>query len=632
MKKNHDLNKLLAAMESYIPDYIIERGLEYYENGLVENVNIDGQWVHATVLGNYGDYNVKVHMADFSKSRCSCPYEDYCKHMAAVVYQLTREYAGEQGYSEPAGGPGRYKPDETESVAEPSAKQPDDDLDQRLKSMGREDLLGAIKQLMETDPSSREKIRLILVEHERTADLHSDRVCRMGLYSSLKYHQQQFSAILKECESLFTEIDMNDEDSDDDWGYGNEYAEDAWNFTMGLERLHRYGRELLKLVTSEHYISGTVGLLVAVKGLEEWIDKYDDEYSGSELVDGCSEFENYLWEALAIVGQCQLHDPQAQTFLRELIDWVVHQCKQLDDLLAWTAVLTHCVPERRYLWHLKERIMQLDRDFLRSDRLQDERARRALVYWWVQLCLSLNQEEEAKQTACILGETLQADNSLAYCFVRYYERREEWQEAVRTLQNILNANSRVNPQEYQWIIHLCQQSGDKQGVKEWHEKWFLSHPDLDLFKRNAALHKDDDDKEARIQKWIDAMRRKREYALAIGMHLYLDDIDKAWAEFIRHKDRIEIDEPLLLKLFKKMKKHEPARLIPLYRDLALINISRRGRRAYAKAARWMKDLREVCSLSGKSEEWAAFHGQVMTEYRRFRSLMEEIRAAGIGQP
>jgi len=43
---------------------------------------------------------------------------------------------------------------------------------------------------------------------------------------------------------------------------------------MGLERLHRYGQELLKLVTAEHYISGTVGLLVAVMGLEEWSEKY----------------------------------------------------------------------------------------------------------------------------------------------------------------------------------------------------------------------------------------------------------------------------------------------------------------------------------------------------------------------
>jgi len=62
-------------------------------------------------------------VADFSKSRCNCPYEDYCKHMAAVVYQMTREYTGEQGYSEPAGGPCQCTPDETEVVAEAGAQQ-----------------------------------------------------------------------------------------------------------------------------------------------------------------------------------------------------------------------------------------------------------------------------------------------------------------------------------------------------------------------------------------------------------------------------------------------------------------------------------------------------------------------------
>lgn len=53
--------------------------------------------IHATVLGNYGDYSVQVHVADFIKSRCNCPYGDYCKHMAAVVYYVTREYAGQPG-------------------------------------------------------------------------------------------------------------------------------------------------------------------------------------------------------------------------------------------------------------------------------------------------------------------------------------------------------------------------------------------------------------------------------------------------------------------------------------------------------------------------------------------------------
>jgi hypothetical protein len=42
---------------------------------------------------SYGNYDVKVHRSDFSKSRCDCPYEGYFKHMAAVVYYVKRKYS-----------------------------------------------------------------------------------------------------------------------------------------------------------------------------------------------------------------------------------------------------------------------------------------------------------------------------------------------------------------------------------------------------------------------------------------------------------------------------------------------------------------------------------------------------------
>ncbi|OPX87679.1 MAG: hypothetical protein A4E53_02391 [Pelotomaculum sp. PtaB.Bin104] len=635
MKGIRDSKPLLMGMDLYIPDHIIDRGYEYYQQGLVEEVRIKEPWIYATVLGNYGDYSVHVHMSEFNKSRCDCPYEGYCKHMAAVVYYVTEEYADKPGYSEPAGSPCACATDETGAgVAEAAAQQPklqlDNDLAQRLKSMEREDLLETIEQLMETSPSLQEMIRLIILERERTANLHSDKVRQMGLYTSLAYYQKEIPAVLKECESWFTEIEMDDDDEDDYWEYGYRHGDETsaaeWDFTMGLDKLHRYGQELLKLVTAEHYISGTVGLLVAVVGLEDWSAKYEDEYSESELTDGCLDFENYLWEALELVGQYQFHDPQAQTFLQELIEWIVNQCKQLDDLIAWTSVLTHCVPDLRYLWHLKKRIMLLDKDFLLSTRLRDERHRRILVNWWVELCLSLNQEEEAKRTASIVEGSFQSDTSVAYCFVRYYERRENWHEAVKALQTILNASSRSNPHDYQWIIRLCERSGNELGVKDWYEKWFLAHPAFDLFRQNVAIISNDADKEGKIQKWIDFMSHQKEYTLVIGMYLYLDDIDKAWAAFVKHKGQIQMDEPLLIKLFREMKNHNPAKLIPLYRDLALKNISRRERSAYARAARWMKDLQEVCALSGKETEWTTFYGRIMTEYRRFRALMEEIRA------
>jgi len=634
-KESQRFPLLLMEMDRFIQGHIADRVLTYYERGLVKNIRLEEPWIRATVSGNHGNYKVRVHLTDFSKSRCDCPYDDYCKHMAAVVYYITREDSGQSGASASAGGfparaaDGAGAEDTAGTAGRETNPHPAKNLTQQLKIMKKEDLLDLITRLTEIDPSLRETIRLILVERQRTENLRSDRIRRMGLRSALAFYQKEFPAVLKECEFLFTEI----EDEAGRYGYEDRYYNDTegteWDFSKGLERLDRYGRELVQLVTAENYISGTVGLLVAVTGLEGWSDKYDDGYGDNELTDACLEFESYLREAIERVHDYQLHDPAAQAFLRELITWIVSQNEQLDDLLSWTSVLRHCVREPQYLRHLKEQLMKIDRDFLRSACLQDEEDRGSLASWWVELCLSLDQEEEAKQAAAMVEGS---PRSVMFSFVKYYEKLERWPEALTAMQNALFTSPRVLPHDYERIVRLCECSGDRQGIKDWCEKWFLSYPDLDLFKRNTDLVEQDADKEAKIQKWLEALRQKNQFGLLIDIHLYLGDLDKAWSVFIKEKDRFYMSEPPLFKLFEKIKGHEPGRLIPLYQELALKNISQRGRPAYARAAGWLKELKVVCALSGKDREWAAFHGKIMTEYRRFRALMEEVRSAGIGQP
>lgn len=79
---------LLTELKKWIPKHIIDRGCEYYEEGHVEDVEIHNGKVFAFVIGNYGNYEVIVDLVDFMKSTCECPYENYCKHMAAVVYEI----------------------------------------------------------------------------------------------------------------------------------------------------------------------------------------------------------------------------------------------------------------------------------------------------------------------------------------------------------------------------------------------------------------------------------------------------------------------------------------------------------------------------------------------------------------
>ncbi len=89
---------LLKELYRYIPKYIVDRGYEYYEEGHVEDVEVHDNKVFAFVTGNGGNYEVVIDLEDFAESSCECPYENYCKHMAAVVYDI--QGAGESTVKE----------------------------------------------------------------------------------------------------------------------------------------------------------------------------------------------------------------------------------------------------------------------------------------------------------------------------------------------------------------------------------------------------------------------------------------------------------------------------------------------------------------------------------------------------
>ncbi|MCW1238250.1 SWIM zinc finger family protein [Bacillus pretiosus] len=89
---------LLNDITKWIPKYIVDRGYEYYEDGHVEEVEIHDKKVFAFVTGNAGNYEVMIDLENFTESSCECPYENYCKHMAAVVYDI--QSAGESTVKE----------------------------------------------------------------------------------------------------------------------------------------------------------------------------------------------------------------------------------------------------------------------------------------------------------------------------------------------------------------------------------------------------------------------------------------------------------------------------------------------------------------------------------------------------
>ncbi|PLR84831.1 SWIM zinc finger family protein [Bacillus sp. V33-4] len=85
----------LSNFEDFIEDVILERGLDYFQNGRVETVieTTDGY----TVEINGSDYyTVEIYLGHEDQvvdSFCDCPYDwgPHCKHIAAALFAIRKK-------------------------------------------------------------------------------------------------------------------------------------------------------------------------------------------------------------------------------------------------------------------------------------------------------------------------------------------------------------------------------------------------------------------------------------------------------------------------------------------------------------------------------------------------------------
>jgi hypothetical protein len=81
------IGHLVGAMRELFDAAALERGWHYYHRGHVLNLFPAGNDVYATVRGG-NVYRVRLDLENAERSECSCPIDGYCKHMAAVCFQV----------------------------------------------------------------------------------------------------------------------------------------------------------------------------------------------------------------------------------------------------------------------------------------------------------------------------------------------------------------------------------------------------------------------------------------------------------------------------------------------------------------------------------------------------------------
>ena len=92
--------------KSLFRPHILQRGLDYYEEGAVVSFDKTESGYRAEVEGTE-DYEVEIEIQDgeITDLYCSCPYADdgnCCKHMAAVLYAVDNGEPSETGAQNPS--------------------------------------------------------------------------------------------------------------------------------------------------------------------------------------------------------------------------------------------------------------------------------------------------------------------------------------------------------------------------------------------------------------------------------------------------------------------------------------------------------------------------------------------------
>lgn len=86
---------LLNNFESQVPEKILSRGFDYFNDEAVNDLAETEKGVWQAVVSGSGDYDVSVELQDNEVLEwdCNCPYDDgpICKHVVAVLYAIRKE-------------------------------------------------------------------------------------------------------------------------------------------------------------------------------------------------------------------------------------------------------------------------------------------------------------------------------------------------------------------------------------------------------------------------------------------------------------------------------------------------------------------------------------------------------------
>lgn len=599
---------LLDQLSDYIEPHIMDRGLGYYHNGQVNDLNVGKEWIEASVTGRHGDYHVRINKDYFAHSECNCPYHDYCKHMAAVVYEIVM---------------GEYK----EMLDESGDKRDSEsinDLLVTLQNIDQRDLLAIIQHLMENNEKNSQLVQQYLHEREQSSQLQKMKAQYVSWEKAIDFQDREVPTILQDCENLFEEEEIHNHYS---YRYHDE-EELCWNFTPGIERLNRWGDELEELIEQRNWNLGIAGYIVTLEKMKNWILKFQEEsdwgYEESELDQAYDQWEMRLILELEELISKKKNLKEMNQLLEHVLEYIFRKTRDAEDIVSWFPIWSESVTNTDQLSKVQKYIEKIIPKLTQMQVISAETDEAEVIQCWVHVCLRFGQEQKAIDAARkIKGFKL----SLVTYFARYYEGTGQWQKAKANVEKILDSVPPHQSKNYmEWIINLCHLSNEGELEQNWRVKMLIQFPSLQLFKECSNAISVQNERSLKSKEWLSIIRsNKQNRETCIEILLHLGEVKEAWEEFTKGKYSPDWLPPSIHGLFKRIVETDPHLLIPVYQGYIQSYIQVKKRPAYKQAAFWLKGLKRVYEQSGQDTEWTGYYETLLNDYRRFPALIEEIR-------
>lgn len=472
------LRFLLRDLVHWVTPHVLPRGLEYAQAGRVLSIRLDASpapaadagpggpadpaanagptpaacagEIVAQVAGRDRVYDVRVDLTHFPRSTCSCPYDEWCKHMVAVVVAA----AEEMGMGDEA----------VRVVGEASAEV----LLDEVARWSVEDLRSLLHIIARTHPAWAIDMRVMAAEWRRARGM-ADRFRDMSLDQVVRHFERAVAEVVREADRLVerwddppwivydpapdTPISRHPAPSAPDPAHegprdgGHALPSDDGlaashrisahdgpgdSCTAHLDPLRTSGRAWLRREVRRVFVDWADGTqavagdapLAAAAGLALLALRFDEWVASAPAwaQEACGDVAAYIQARLAKAMDQLRRDARAHSRVRLQWERFIHRlidpCHTVEALLRVSAVVGEGVIDAVHLHAVRHQLrhehphlwlaFQQDPDLpfhLPADHATPSQ-QAALTAWWVQICLRHGEVAEAEQAviaACTVG-------------------------------------------------------------------------------------------------------------------------------------------------------------------------------------------------------------------------------------